>query len=237
MTLIRVIVPRRSPLAARDAEDQLLDEMLLAGVVEPSQSPWSSPVCLVKREDGAYRFCVDYRRLNAVTKRDSFPVPNIQDAFDSLKGARYFMQMDLLSSYFQVSMTDRAKERSAFCTRRGLYQFTRMSFGLCNAPATFCRLMHQVLRDYLWQICLFYVDDIILFASTQRELLQRFNLILNRLRDVGLKVKPSKCSLFKTQVAFLGHLVSEHGIDPMPCLLYTSPSPRDRQKSRMPSSA
>jgi len=124
-------------VAARDAEDQLLDEMLLAGVVEPSQSPWSSPVCLVKRKDGACRFCVDYRRLNAVTKRDSFLVPNIQDALDSLKGARYFIQMDLLLSYFQVSMTDRAKERSAFCTRRGLYQFTRMSFGLCNAPATF----------------------------------------------------------------------------------------------------
>ena len=109
-------------MAARDAEDQLLDEMLLAGVVEPSQSPWSSPVCLVKRKDGACRFCVDYRRLNAVTKRDSFLVPNIQDALDSLKGARYFIQMDLLLSYFQVSMTDRAKERSAFCTRRGLYQ-------------------------------------------------------------------------------------------------------------------
>ena len=208
--------PRRPPLAARDAEDRLLDEMLSCGVIEPSQSPWSSPVCLVKRKDGAYRFCVDYRRLNSITKRDSFPVPNIQDALDSLKGARYYIQLDLLSSYYQLPMTDRAKERSAFCTRRGLYQFTRMSFGLCNAPATFCRLMHHVLRDYLWQICLFYVDDIILFARTQHELLQRFNLILNRLRDVGLKVKPSKCSLFKTQVAFLGHLVSEHGIDPMP---------------------
>ena len=176
--------------------------MLLAGVVKPSQSPWSSPVCLVKCKDGAYCFCVDYRGLNAVTKRNSFPVLNIQDALDSLKGARYFIQMDLLSSYFQVSMTGRAKERSAFCTRRGLYQFTRMSIGLCNAPATFCLLMHQVLRNYLRQICFFYVDDIILFASTQRELLQRFNPILNRLRDVGLKVKPSKCSLFKTQVAF-----------------------------------
>ena len=129
--------PRRPLLAARDAEDRLLNETLLAGVVEPSQSPWASPVCLVKRKDGAYRFCVDYRRLNAITKRDSFPVPNIQNALDSLKGARYFIQIDLLSSYFQVSITDRAKERSAFCTRRGLYQFTRISFGLCNAPATF----------------------------------------------------------------------------------------------------
>jgi len=161
----------------------------------------SSPVCLVKRKVEAYRFCVDYRPLNAVTKRDSFPVSNNQDAIDNLK--------------FKP-MTDKAKERSAFCTRRGLYQFSRMSFGLCNSPATLCRLMHRFLGDYLWQMCFFYVDDIILFGSTQRELLQRFNLFLNRLRDVGLKVKLSKCSLFQTQVAFLSHLVSEHGIDPMP---------------------
>ena len=133
--------PRRPPLAARDAEDQIIDEMLEAGVIEPSNSPWASPVCLVKKKDDTYRFCVDYRRVNGVSKKDAYPLPNIQDALDNLQGSRYFASIDLLSGYWQLGMTERAKERSAFCTRRGLFQFTRMPFGLSGAPGSFCRLM------------------------------------------------------------------------------------------------
>ena len=121
--------PRRPPLAARDAEDEILDEMLQTGVIEPSISPWASPVCLVRKKDGTFRFCVDYRRVNAVSKKDAYPVPDIQDALDHLRGARYFATFDLLSGYWQLGLTERAKERSAFCTRRGLFQFTRMPFG------------------------------------------------------------------------------------------------------------
>jgi len=200
--------PRRPPLAARDAEDQILDEMLESGVIEPSDSPLASPVCLVRKKDGTLRFCVDYRRVNAVSRRDAFPIPDIHDDLDHLRGAKYFATVDLLSGYWQLGMTDRAKERSAFCTRRGLFHFTRMPFGLSGAPASFCRLMSIVLRDMSWQICLCYLDDIIIFAITPQELLDRLHQVFTRLAEVGLKVKPSKTVLFKTEIEFLGHLVT-----------------------------
>ena len=113
-------------------------------------------------------------------------------------------------------MTERAKERSAFCTRRGLFHFTRMPFGLAGAPSTFCRLMSMVLRDLLWVVCICYLDDIVIFARTQEDLLVRLDRVLTRLREVGLKVKPSKCALFQKQVHFLGHLVSGRGVEPIP---------------------
>jgi len=158
--------PRRPPLASGTAKDDLIADMLSADVIEPSDSPWASPVCLAKKPDGSYRFCVDYRRVNAVSRKDAYPIPDIQDAFDSLRGATHFATIDLLSGYWQIGMTPRAQERSAFCTRRGLYHFKRMPFGLSNAPATFCRLMHRVLRDHLWRICLCYLDDVIVYAGT-----------------------------------------------------------------------
>jgi len=111
-------------------------------------------------------------------------------------------------------MTPRAQGRSAFCTRRGLYHFKRMPFGLSSSPATFCRLMHRVLRDHLWRICLCYLDDVIVHATSQRELLERLHTIVSCLNNVGLKVKPSKCSVFKERISFLGHMVSTEGIDP-----------------------
>jgi len=139
--------PRRPPISAREAEDEILDEMLETGVIEPSNSSWASPVCLVKKKDGTFRFCINYRRVNAVSKKDAYPIPDIQDALDNLRGSRYFATIDLLSGYWQLGMTDHAKERSAFCTRRGLFQFTRMPFGLSGAPGSFRRLMSIVLRD------------------------------------------------------------------------------------------
>jgi len=117
--------------------------------------------------------------------------------------------------YRQLGMTDRAKERSAFCTQRGLFHFTRMPFGLSGAPASFCRLMSIVLRDMLWQICLCYLDDIIIFAKTPQELLDRLHQVFTRLAEVGLKVKPSKTVLFKTEIDFLGHMVTAQGVNPM----------------------
>ena len=208
--------PRRPPLASGKAEDDLIDDMLRAGVIEPSESPWASPVCLVKKPDGTYRFCVDYRRVNAVSKQDAFPIPDIRDALDSLRDMKYYATIDLLSGYWQLGMTDQAKERSAFCTRRGLFHFNRMPFGLSGAPATFCRLMQKVLKDQLWKICLFYLDDVIVYAKTHRELLERLNTVISVLGQAGLKVIPSKCTLFKTRISFLEHAVSEQGVDPQP---------------------
>jgi len=206
--------PRRPPLSARQAEDDILTEMLNTGVIQPSNSPWSSPVCMVRKKDGSFRFCIDYRRMNAVTVKDAFPVPDVKDALDSLRGAKYFATIDLLSGYWQLGMTDRARERSAFCTRRGLYEFTRMPFGLANAPSTFCRLMNSVLHDLLYVICLCYLDDIIVYADTPEQLIERLDTIFTRLRAHGLKAKASKCVLFKAPIDFLGHTVSAEGIEP-----------------------
>jgi len=142
--------PRKPPLAAREAEDEILNEMLKTGVIEPSMSSWASPVCLVRKKDNTFRFCIDYRRVSAVSKKDAYPIPDIQDALDN------FATFDLLSGYWQLGLTERAKERSAFCTSHRLFHFTRMPFGLTGAPSTFCRLMSIVLREYLWEICLCY---------------------------------------------------------------------------------
>lgn len=155
--------PCRPPLSAGDAENTILNEILATGVIEPSTSERASPVCLLKKLHESYRFCIDYRRLNTVTRKDAFPVPDIQDALDSLRGASWFVTLGLLSGYWQFGMTNRAKQRSAFYTRRGLFSFGRMPFGLCNAPATFCRVMSHVLGDLLWVISLCYIDDLIVF--------------------------------------------------------------------------
>jgi len=207
---------RRPLLSAGNAEDEILDDMLKTGVIEPSTSEWASSVCLIKKPDGSYRFCIDYRGVNAVSRKDGYSIPDIQDALDSLRGAKWFATLDLLSGYWQLGMTDRAKERSAFCTRRGLFQFCRMSFGLCGAPANFCRVMAYVLGDYIGKICLCHLDDVIIFGRTQKELIDRLDQVLKRLHEFGLKVKPSKCVLFRTEIKFLGHLVSAAGVLPLP---------------------
>ena len=163
---------------------------------------------MVKKKDGAYRFCIDYRRLNAVTLKDAFPIPHVKDALDSLRGARYFGTIDMLSGYWQLPMTQEARDRSAFCTRRGLFEFTRTPFGLVNAPASFCRLMQLIFKDMLHKRCFVYLDDIIVFASTPEELIERLDAVFTRLREYGLKAKASKCVLFKSPIAFLGHYMS-----------------------------
>jgi len=188
--------------------------MLLTGGIEPSNSPWASPVCLVKKKEGT-SIRVDYRRVNAVSRKDAFRIPDINDALDHLRGARYFATFHLLSGYWQLGLTERAQERSAFCTRRGLFQFTRMPFGITGAPSSFCRFMSIVLRDLLWKICLCYLDDIVIFAKTPEELIERLRQVLDRLRDVGLKVKPSKCVLFQQQIKFLRHKDSRNGVEPL----------------------
>jgi len=149
-------------------------------------------------------------------KRTLSSLPDIQYALDNLRGSKYYATIDLLSGYWQMGLTERAKERSAFCTRRGLFQFTRIPFGLSGAPGSFFCLIQFVLREHLWTICLFYLDDIVVFAKSPRELLERLRTVLDRLRQVGLKVKLSKCDLFKTEIKFIGHRVSVHGIEPLP---------------------
>lgn len=204
--------PRRLPLAKREEAAQIIKDMEAEGVIEPSSSPWTSPVVLVKKKDGSSRFCVDYRLLNNVTKKDSYPLPRIDDTLDTLGGCKLFSTLDLKSGYWQVGMSAEDKEKTAFSIGTGLWQFTVMPFGLCNAPATFERLMENVLRGLSLDICLVYLDDIIVLGRSFAHQLKNLELVFERLRTANLKLNPKKCNLFRRRVNYLGHVVSDEGI-------------------------
>ena len=203
---------RRQPLTHLSEIDRQLTEMLRQGIVEPSSSPWNSNVVIVAKKDGTLRFCVDYRGLNGVTRKDSYPLPRITDCLDALGSATYFSTFDLRSGYYQVGMDEADRDKTSFVTRRGTFRFTAMPFGLCNAPGTFQRVMDVAMAGLNYEICLVYLDDIVLFSRTVKEHLERLRLILDRLRRANMKLKPSKCHLLQRTVTFLGHVVSEEGI-------------------------
>jgi hypothetical protein len=204
--------PRRLPMMMRDVEQQEVNRMLSQNIIVPSSSPWASPTVMVKKKDGKIRFCVDYRKLNELSKKDAYPLPRIDDCIDNLDGAKYFCTLDLQSGYWQVMMDPKDQEKTAFCTRSGLYEFKVMPFGLTNAVATFERLMETVLRGLQWNECLVYLDDIIVFGATFEQTLERLMHVFDRLHQAGLKLKPTKCTLFAGEVNFLGHVISKDGV-------------------------
>ena len=153
----RRIVPSR-----REEARKLLDDMLQKDIIRPSTSPWASPIVLVRKKDGSLRFCIDYCKLNAVTRKDAYPLPRVDDTLDTLAGSVYFTTLDLISGYWQVGVSPGDAEKTAFCTPEGLFEFNVMPFGLCNAPATFQRLMDVVLAGLQWSSCLVYLDDVVI---------------------------------------------------------------------------
>ena len=211
---------RRTPFAARREVADQLRKMQSQGVIRPSSSPWASPVVLVRKKDGSLRFCIDYRNLNAVTKTDQFPLPRIDDLIDQLGSAKYFSTLDLASGYWQVQVEENSKEKTAFITHQGLYEFNTMPFGLKNAPAVFQRLMQRVLMglnlDNGPDFVSVYIDDVLVFSRTFEEHLKHLKLVIQRLRDAGLKLKPSKCHFICQSVKYLGHLITPEGIHPNP---------------------
>jgi hypothetical protein len=208
---IRQPLRRSSPTQRAEVERQV-EELLAKGLIQPSDSPWSSPVVLVDKKDGSKRLCLDYRRLNDVTRKDAYPLPRIDDSLDALGGAKFFSTLDLASGYWQVEMNEDARDKSAFSTPSGLYAWNVLPFGLCNAPSTFERLMERVLAGLRWEILLVYLDDVIVFGNTIAESVNRLERVLLKLREAGLKLKPSKCNLFQKRVNYLGHVVAEEGI-------------------------
>ncbi|GFX09061.1 retrovirus-related Pol polyprotein from transposon 297 [Trichonephila clavipes] len=206
---------RVSPTERRIIHEEV-QKMLDEGIVQPSESPWSSPVVLVRNKDGSWRFCVDYRKLNSVTKKDVYALPRIDDTLDCLKGAKFFSSMDLRSGYWQIEIDEADREKTAFITPEGLYEFKVMPFGLCNAPATFERMMDNLLRHFKWTMCLCYLDDIIVFSETFEDHLIRLRLVLKCLQEAGLKLNSKKCLFAAQEVKILGHLVSSNGVRPDP---------------------
>ena len=175
--------PTRLPSSRRAVAEAEIQNMLKRGVIEPTSSPWASPIVLVRKKDGTTRFCVDYRKLNSATVKDSYPLPHIDDSIDALSGSCWFSTLDLASDYWQVEVEERDRPKTAFTTGSGLYQFTVMPFGLCNAPSTFERLMERVLSGLPWEVCLLYLDDIIVHAKTLKAELERLRSVFARQRS------------------------------------------------------
>jgi len=207
---------RRHPIAHLDFIDDQVEKMLQAGVIEPSSSPWSSNVVLAEKSDGSQRFCVDYRRLNDLTYKDSFPLPKIDTCLDALGESMYFSTMDLRSGFWQVTIDPRDAGKTAFVARKGQFRVKVLSFGLANSSSIFQRLMTMVFAGLHWDICLVYIDDIIVVGKTFEEHVRNVTQVFQRLRLAGLKLKPSKCQLFQQRVTFLGYVVSSRRIEPDP---------------------
>ena len=173
----------------------------------------------LEKKNGDLRFCVDYRKLNQITVNDSHPLPLISDLLDSVKDAKYFSLLDLRSGYWQIPVAQEDRAKTAFVTQNGLYEFTRMPFGLKTAPATFQRAMEVILAGLTFEICLCYLDDVIVFGKTLTEHNDRLKTVLTRFRDNNLRVKLAKCVFASPQVTYLGHCISQQGVSPDPTKL------------------
>ncbi|KAI8484640.1 hypothetical protein Bbelb_375810 [Branchiostoma belcheri] len=208
--------PHRTPIHRQAEIHRQVDAMLADDVIERSQSPWASPVVLARKKDGSFRFCVDYRKLNQATIKDAHPLPRTDDVIDALSGAAYFTTLDMTSGYWQVDLDPADREKTAFTTGRGLYQFKVMAFGLTNAPSTFQRLVELLLAGLDWRTCLAYLDDIIVFSRTFQDHLTTLEEVFRRCRAANLKLNAKKCQFARPRVRFLGHVVSKQGIQPDP---------------------
>ena len=208
--------PYRTSVSEREIIKSKVEEMLNNGIITPSSSPWSSPVVLVKKKNGDWRFCIDYRKLNLRTVRDVYPLPRIDDTLDALGGSAFFSALDLKNGYWQIEVDERDREKTAFVTPNGLYQFNVMPFGLCNAPSTFERLMDSVLRNLTWEICLCYLDDIIVFSTDFDSHLDRLEKVLECIKTAGLTLNRKKCRFAFQELTIFGHVISSAGIKPDP---------------------
>ena len=216
----RKVPARRMPLAVRQEVARQLKDMQRAGVIRPSTSPWSSPVVMVLKKDGTQHFCVDYLALNAVTRADTFPLPRIDDLLDQLGNSRFFTTLDLASGYWQIRLSPSSREKTAFSVPQGLFEFQVMPFGLTNAPAVFQRLMERVLAglnpeqgpDFVEV----YIDDVLVFSPTLTDHLHHLRQVFDRIREAGLKLKPTKCRFVAPEVEYLGHVLTPEGLKTNP---------------------
>lgn len=208
--------PRRVSMAERRIITQQVKEMEEAGIITKSTSPWSSAVVLVRKKNGQLRFCIDYRRLNAVTVKDVYPLPRLDDVVERLSGSLYFTSLDLASGYHQIPVAKEDRKKTAFATPDGLYEFHRLPFGLCGAPPSFQRLMDHVLADLKWKECLVYMDDILVTGSSFDEHLHRLKQVLEALSAANLTLNVEKCVFAAKETTYLGYVVNSEGLKPDP---------------------
>jgi len=204
---------RRHPLAHLDVIDRQVDEMMQHDLIEPAASPWAANVVLVRKKDGSHRLCIDYRALNSVTYKDTYPLPHIDTCLGSMDGAVWFSTLDLRSGYHNIPIKETDKDKTAFITRRGCFRYKVLPFGCSTAPSVFQRLMDLVLCGLTYITCLVYLDDIIVYANDFETHLSRMREVFARLRAANLKLHAGKCCLFQRRVEFLGHVLSENGIE------------------------
>ena len=205
----------RIPPPQLDEVHAHLKMMLDAGVIRPSNSPWCNAVVLVRQKDGSLHFCINFRRLNTLTVKDSHPLPHICETLESLAGMAHYSTIDMNSGFWQVPMDEESKQYTAFTLgSMGLYECESMPFGLCNTLPTFQRLMLNCLGELNPTYCLIYLDDAIIFSQTEEEHLEWMHVVFDRFREHGLKLKPSKCEGFKTEINYLAHHVSKRGVLP-----------------------
>ena len=192
-----------------------VNDMLQAGAIRPSSSPWCNVVVVVWKKDGGLRFCIDFRKLDARTNKDSYPLPCIQEMLESLEGSRIFSSFDFKLGFWQVEMDEASKQYTAFTVGSlGFFECECMPFGLCNVPATFQRLMQNCLSELNLTYCLIYLDDVITFSTDEDDHLCHMRVIFDRFRVEHLQLKPSKCSLFCDEIIFFAHHVTNDGVQP-----------------------
>jgi hypothetical protein len=189
-----------------------IEKMLEKGVIRKSKSPWASPVVLVPKKNGEIRFCIDYRKLNSITIRDEHPLPRIDDMLDTFNGSQWFSSMDLASGYWQIEMDEKDAQKTAFITGEGLYEWVVMPFGLCNAPSTFQRMMHEVLGELIYTKAPVYIDDVNTHSKTFEQHMQDLEEVFLRIKEAGLKLRADKCKFCFNEIEFLGYVVGRDGI-------------------------
>ncbi len=186
--------------------------MLEKGVIRKSNSPWSSPVTMVIKPNGKWRFCIDFRKLNGITRKDNHPLPRIDMLLEKFEGSKWFSTMDMASGYWQVEMDEKDIEKTAFITHEGLYEWTVMPFGLTNAPATFQRTMQMVLGELFYTVAPVYIDDIIVHSKTFQDHMRDIENVFEKIQGANLKLGPEKCKFCFEEIKFLGHIIGKDGI-------------------------
>ena len=209
-------LPRRLPYVVRKELEEELNKLMQIGCVEPSSSPYASPLVLVRKKEGGLRVCVDYRNINQNTVLDRYPIPRIDELVDMMgrNKPKVFSSLDLMRGYHQVRMADDSKQKTAFTCYLGLFQYCRMPFGLTNAPATFQRLMSQLFSGKEWYFVFVYLDDILIASGDISEHVTHVKRVLSRLKEAGLRLKPSKCKFATTTIQYLGHTLTPAGVQP-----------------------